>query len=139
MKTPAEGGDAEETTGSFSADVLSPSRLQASFLYSREDRARFTGMDSALRENLSMALSDALDKQVVSGTNGLLTGTNLANHNVSAVTSFASYRSQLLYSRVDGKYALGAAISASLSGAGPSRTRPVSTGAITRTSTRWIP
>ena len=108
VKTPAEGGDAEETTGSFSADVLSPKRLQASFHYSREDRARFTGMDSALRENLSMALGDALDKQVVSGTNGLLTGTNLANHNVSAVTSFASYRSQLLYSRVDGKYALGA-------------------------------
>ena len=30
VKTPAEGGDAEETTGSFSADVLSPKRLQAS-------------------------------------------------------------------------------------------------------------
>ena len=108
VKTPAESGEAAETTGSFSADVLSPKRLQASFFYSREDRARFVGMDSALRENLSMALSDALDKQVVAGTNGLLTGTNLANNNVSAVTSFASYRSHLLYGRVDGKYALGA-------------------------------
>ena len=107
-ETPDEGGEAEETTGSFSADVLSPKRLQASFFYSREDRARFVGMDSALRENLSMALSDALDKQVVAGMNGLLTGTNLANHAASAVTTFAAYRSSLLYARVDGKYALGA-------------------------------
>ena len=108
VRTPDENAEAEETTGAFSADVLSPKRLQASFSYSREDRARFQGMDSALRENLSMALSDALDKQVISGTEGLLAGTKLANHNVSAVTSFALYRSQLLYGRVDGKYAMGA-------------------------------
>ena len=36
------------TTGAFTAEVLSPSRLQAAFFYSREDRARFRGMDSAL-------------------------------------------------------------------------------------------
>ena len=53
VKTPDESAEAAETTGSFSADVLSPKRLQASFSYSREDRARFAGMDSALRENLS--------------------------------------------------------------------------------------
>ena len=40
--TPAENAVQAETTGSFSADVLSPSRLQASFFYSREDRARFS-------------------------------------------------------------------------------------------------
>ena len=99
VKTPDESAEATETTGSFSADVLSPKRLQASFFYSREDRARFAGMDSALRENLSMALSDALDKQVVSGTNGLLTGTNLAAHDVSAVTTFAAYLSTLGFAR----------------------------------------
>ena len=52
VKTPAENAAAAETTGSFSASVLVPSRLQASFFYSREDRARFGGMDAALRENL---------------------------------------------------------------------------------------
>ena len=109
VKTPDENAEAAETTGSFSADVLSPKRLQASFFYSREDRARFAGMDSALRENLSMALSDALDKQVVSGTNGLLTGTNLANHNASAVTTFAAYLSTLGFARVDGTYAMDSA------------------------------
>ena len=46
VKTPAENATAAETTGSFSASVLSPSRIQASFFYSREDRARFSGMDS---------------------------------------------------------------------------------------------
>ena len=39
VRTPAENAEAEETTGSFSADVLSPSRIQAAFLYSREDRS----------------------------------------------------------------------------------------------------
>ena len=75
--TPAENAAQAETTGAFSAEVLSPSRLQASFFFSHEDRARFAGMDSSLRENLSMGLMDGLDKQVMAGTNGLLTGTNL--------------------------------------------------------------
>ena len=54
--TPAENAAQAETTGSFTAEVLSPSRLQASFFYSREDRARFSGMDEALRMNLSDCL-----------------------------------------------------------------------------------
>ena len=106
VKTPDENAAAAETTGSFSADVLSPKRLQASFSYSREDRARFLGLDSSLRENLSMALADALDKQVVRGANGLLTGSNLTHHNVTAVTSFAAYLSSLGFGRVDGTYAM---------------------------------
>ena len=84
VKTPAENVDAADTTGSFSAEVLSPGRLQAAFFYSREDRARFAGMDAALRMNLSDALSDGLDRQILVGTKGLLTGTNLPNNNVSA-------------------------------------------------------
>ena len=51
------------------------------------------------------AFSDALDKQIISGTNGLLTGTNLPNNNVSAITAFAGYRSDLLFGRVDGTFA----------------------------------
>ena len=105
VHTPAENATAAETTGAFSADVLSPSRLQASFFYSREDRARFAGMDEALRQNLNDALSDGLDKQIIAGSNGLLTGTNLANHNVTVVTTFALYLSQFGYGRVDGRYA----------------------------------
>ena len=105
VHAPDEGAAAAETTGSFAAESLNPKRLQASFSYSREDRARFAGMDSALRDNLSMALGDALDKQVISGTNGLLTAANLANHNVDAVSTFADYLSGFGYSRVDGRFA----------------------------------
>ena len=105
VKTPAENAEAAETTGAFSASVLVPSRLQASFFYSREDRARFGGMDMALRENLSMALADGLDKEVVAGDDGLLSGTNLANHAAGAVTSFAGYLKDLAYGRIDGTYA----------------------------------
>ena len=105
VKTPAENGEADETTGAFSAQVLSPARLQASFFYSREDRARFAGMDAALRENLSAGLSDGLDDQIISGTNGLLTGTVLANNAEAAATTFDQYITKLGFARVDGRYA----------------------------------
>ena len=107
VNVPAENAESAETAGAFSAEVLSPSRLQASFFYSREDRARFAGMDSALRMNLSDALSDKLDQQVLNGDEGLLNGTVLANHNVSTETTYALYRSQFAYGRVDGTYATG--------------------------------
>ena len=105
VHTPAENVSAAETTGSFSASVLSPARIQASFFYSREDRARFAGMDVALRQNLSDGLSDGLDQQILAGTEGLLTGTKLPNNNVSAVTDFANYITNFSYGRVDGRYA----------------------------------
>ena len=105
--TPVENAPQAETIGSFSADVLSPARLQASFFYSREDRARFSGMDQALRMNLADALADGLDKQILTGAEGLLTGTKLANHNASALATYAHYRSELAYGRVDGTYAMG--------------------------------
>ena len=102
--TPAENAAQSETTGAFSADVLSPSRLQAAFFYSRESRARFSGMDAALRMNLSDGLASGLDKEILAGTSGLLTGTNLPNHNVNAVTTFANYISEFGYARVDGRF-----------------------------------
>ena len=85
--------------------MLSPSRIQASFFYSREDRARFAGMDSALRENLSAGLADGLDKEILSGTNGLFAGSNLTNHNVTTNDTFDSYLSNLVWNQVDGRYA----------------------------------
>ena len=106
--TPAENAAQPETAGAFTADLLTPSRLQAAFIFSREDRARFAGMDAALRMNLSDALSDKLDREIIRGTNGLLTGTNLANHAASAVTTFANYKSDFAFGRVDGKWAMDA-------------------------------
>ena len=102
---PAENAAQAETTGAFSADVLAPGRLQASFFYSREDRARFAGMDAALRENLSDGLSDGLDKQILAGTAGLFTGTNLANNAQTTNDTFDSYLNNLVWNQIDGRYA----------------------------------
>ena len=105
--TPDEGVEQDHDTAAFTAETLDPSRIQASLFFTREDRARLAGMSEALRDNLSMALMDKLDDEILTGTTGLLTGTVLANHNVTNETTYALYRSQFAYSRVDGKYATG--------------------------------
>ena len=97
--------EAAQTDATFVANSLAPERLQASFSYTRTDAARFAGLDSSLRLALNGGLQEALDKQAISGTDGLLTGTNLDNNNVNAVTTFALYLSGLLYGRVDGRFA----------------------------------
>ena len=105
VRTPAENAEAAETTGTFSADVLSPSRIQASFFYSREDRARFAGMDAALRENLTEGLDDGLDAQILAGTNGLFAGTNLSDNAQTTNDTFDSYLNNLCWNQIDGRYA----------------------------------
>ena len=109
--TPAENEEQAETTGAFTASVLSPSRLQAAFFYSREDRARFAGMDAALRQNLSDGLADGLDKQIIAGVNGLLGSAGLTAPDAPTVTAtFATYRG-LVYDAtvIDGRFASGGA------------------------------
>ena len=100
-----DSSDATQTDATFIANSLAPERLQASFSYRRTDAARFGGLDASLRLALNSGLQEALDDQAISGTDGLLTGTNLSNNNVSAVTTFALYLKGLLYGRVDGRYA----------------------------------
>lgn len=101
----SDSTDVTETTGAFDSDLLAPDRIQASFLYRRRDAARLADYDSALRMALNEGLQEKLDSEAIAGTNGLLTGTNLANHNVNAATSWANYISQFCFSRVDGRYA----------------------------------
>ena len=105
VHTPAENAAAAETTGSFSASVLTPRRLQSSFLYSVEDRARFAGMSEALRQNLSDGLADGLDKEILNGTDGLFAGTNLSNNAQTTNDDFASYVDHLVWDWIDGRYA----------------------------------
>ena len=95
----------DHTNATFDGDALSPERLQASFFYRRTDAARFAGMGESLRMALFEGLMDAMDAQIVAGDEGLLEGTNLANHNAAAVTTFANYVSEFGYSRVDGRFA----------------------------------
>ena len=95
----------DETTGSFSSSLLTPGRIQASYFYKRVDAARFPVIDLALRQALNGGLEEKLDQELIAGTEGLLTGTNLPNHAAAAVTTFASYLSAFGHSRVDGRYA----------------------------------
>ena len=100
-----DSSDAGQTDATFVANSLAPERLQASYAYRQSDAGRFAGLDSSLRLALNGGLEQALDSQAINGDDGLLNGSNLSNHNVTAVTSFALYLSQLLYARVDGRYA----------------------------------
>ena len=104
--TPAENGAQSETTGAFSADVLTPGRIQASFFWSREDAARMAGMGDTLREALQGGVADKLDSEIMQGTNGLLTGTVLDPHVRAAASDYGHYVAELLYARVDGKIRL---------------------------------
>ena len=99
-----KGQTADESTGAFSAELLQPTRLQASFRYSREDRARFAMMDMALRDNLSLALSDLLDKEILVGADGLLGGTNLSQVAATGAWTFSNYRAAV-FGNVDGIFA----------------------------------
>ena len=103
--TPAENAAQAETTGAFSADVLTPGRIQASFFWSREDAARMAGMSDSLQEALQGGIADKLDSEIMRGSNGLLTGTILANHAEAAASTYANYVEKLMYARVDGRYA----------------------------------
>ena len=103
--TPAENAEQAETTGAFSADVLSPSRIQSSYFFSREDRSRFASMEASLRENLTDGLADGLDKAILAGTNGLFTGTNLSDNAQTTNDTFDSYLSHLCWDQIDGRYA----------------------------------
>ena len=102
---PAEGAAQAETTGAFTSDVLQPGRVQASFSWSRESAARFSMMGDALREALQGGIADKLDKEILQGAEGLLTDTKLTAHAQATASTYANYVAELLYARVDGRFA----------------------------------
>ena len=97
---------AEPTAGAFAAEVLVPQRAQAGFIYNIEDRARFAGMEAALRGDLRTSIAHALDAYAFSGDKGFLG----ANSDLAAATAanaeetFATYQAEA-YDAVDGVYA----------------------------------
>ena len=99
-----EGATVDDETGTFTASILTPRRIQRSITYSREDAAVFPGMDDAIRGNLSDAITGSLDFMALrTATTGLLThGT--APTTPSAVATFADYRGAV-FAAVDGRYA----------------------------------
>ena len=101
----SDSSDVPETDSTFNANLLAPDRIQASSMYRRVDAARFPSMDSALRMALNSGLEEKLDYEVLRGTEGLLTGSKLSNHNKTGETTHAQYLSQFCFGRVDGRYA----------------------------------
>ena len=101
--------DAQAAT--FTPNTLNPTRLQASYLFRREDRAILAGMEDALRADLSGALGEALDKVIIAGQAANPTipgflGTGLAAPNPlpAVVADFAAYVSSTA-GQIDGRYA----------------------------------
>ena len=63
-KDAAEGDAAD---AGITAHTISPTRLQRSYVFRREDQAVLSGLEEALRADLSTAVSDLLDRQVLAG------------------------------------------------------------------------
>ena len=59
--------ESDAADASITAHVLSPARLQRSYVFRREDQSVLAGLEEALRADLSGAVSTLLDKQVLSG------------------------------------------------------------------------
>ena len=57
----------ESTAWSLSVKSVKPTRLQARYTFRREDIHTTAGLEQALRNDLSRVMSDALDKQVLTG------------------------------------------------------------------------
>ena len=89
------------TDAVFTAEALSPGRLQASYEYRRTDAARFSDLDGSLRSATSEGLSEALDKELIDQIVADVGRTD----STANVDTFATYRSRLVYGLLDGRYA----------------------------------
>ena len=110
----ASVGDA--AAGTLSAVTFTPTRIQFEYIMRREDRARMLGLDDVLRSDLSMAISDQVDQQVLVGDGsapnfgGFLSAAASGGlPALSAPSSEVTYATSLveLHRGVDGMYAGG--------------------------------
>ena len=105
-----EDAAAVQTAGSFDVTDADPRRLAGSFLIRKEDIAKLPNLEPALRENLSMVLSDEADKQFVSGNgtapnlNGILQQLTDPSTPAAGAETFARYQTALS-SHIDGLWA----------------------------------
>ena len=110
VHSPAAGDAAAETTGAFTVDTLTPSRLQASFRWRRENAAAFMELESALRDNLNESVMAALDSANLNhATDGLLGSGGLTARagDAAAEASFADHYGFLFDSAtIDGSFAM---------------------------------
>ena len=96
----ADSTSVGDTTATFVVSALDPSRLQAQFFYRTTDSSRFPGLDPSLRGALGSGLSEAVDKAFIAQV-----VTDVARTDATAENTFATYRSALVYGRLDGRHA----------------------------------
>ena len=112
-----DAAESTEADAAITAHVIAPTRLQRSYLYRREDQAVLAGMEEALRTDLSMAVSDLLDAQVLAGdgTTGAQFGGFLATAANGGLADRADTPARVTFALaagetargIDGKYAGG--------------------------------
>ena len=66
-KMKAAGATHDATAATFIGHALSPTRLTGRYVFRAEDVARFRGYEATLRRDLTAAMSDAMDDQIVNG------------------------------------------------------------------------
>lgn len=105
----AKGAAVADSTMTLAADKISPTRLTVTYKWQREQAATVQGLEAALRSDLSMSMSDALDVQVLTG-NGTAPNVNgflaeLADPTAAtAEETFETYNSKIA-DFIDGKFA----------------------------------
>ena len=104
----------ESQAASFTPTILKPKRLHASYLFRVEDLAELQGLEEALREDLSSAMGERLDKALLTddGTStanfeeveGMTTALTEVDKSTDIVT-FTDFV-ELYSTEVDGRYAM---------------------------------
>ena len=108
----AAGAAAAETAGAFTVTTAQPRRITGSFRFRREDAARLSGMEEALRQNLSAVLSNEVDNQALNGSgagdgtiDGLLNILTNPSAPGSGVETYDRFAAAFL-SHIDGVFAV---------------------------------
>ena len=108
----AAGASAAETAGAFTVTTAQPRRITGSFRFRREDAARLSGMEEALRQNLSAVLSNEVDNQALNGSgtgdgtiNGLLNILTNPSAPATGVETYDRFAAAFL-SHIDGVFAV---------------------------------
>ena len=103
----AKAAGVTESTAAFTVTTLTPKRISAAVRYAREDAATFAYLDTSLRTNLSNAISDRMDAEVLTRATdpkGLLVFGTDPTKNVGGVANI-NHALSAIFAGVDGKYA----------------------------------
>lgn len=108
----ADDAEADEGAGAFTVTDADPRRLTGSFRIRKTDIAKLPNLESSLRENLGMVMSDVFDAQALNGNgadpnlNGVLQQLTDPSAPAAGVETYARYEAAASRN-IDGLYATG--------------------------------